>query len=275
VIRLKKETKYDRIIMRIFELGYISHTRRIRFTRDDIVQVMDELRIPRIKNLGDIVYSYRYRKSLPISVQHAAPAGYEWIIVGVGSAIYEFRLAVAAKIQATAHRAEIKIPDATPEILKKYAPGRDEQALLTKVRYNRLIDIFTGLTSYSIQNHYRTTVPDLGQIEIDEIYVGISKNGTHYVMPCQAKSPKDHFGVVQAYQDVLLCRYQYAGAICRPIGIQFTGPNSMALLELEIVEEEEIFKMNIVEEKHYRLVPYMEIDSTDLSNYMNRDTRNI
>ena len=51
----------------------------------------------------------------------------------------------------------------------------DEQALLAKIRYNRLIDIFTGITCYSLQNHLRTTVPNIGQVEIDEIYIGIDK----------------------------------------------------------------------------------------------------
>ena len=46
----------------------------------------------------------------------------------------------------------IKIPDATPGIVQKYALA-DEQALLAKLRYNRLLDIFTGVTCYSLQNH--------------------------------------------------------------------------------------------------------------------------
>ena len=65
---------------------------------------------------------------------------------------------------------ETKIPDATPGVISRYAIN-DEQGLLAKLRYNRLIDIFTGLTCYSLQNHLRTTVPELGQVETDEIYL--------------------------------------------------------------------------------------------------------
>jgi len=50
--------------------------------------------------------------------------------------------------------AAIKIPDATPEIVAAYALS-DEQALLAKVRYNRLLDIFLGVAAYSLQNHLR------------------------------------------------------------------------------------------------------------------------
>ena len=63
----------------------------------------------------------------------------------------------------------------------------DEQALLAKVRYNRLVDIFTGVTCYSLQNHLRTTVSEIGQIETDEIYVGVDRRGAQYVFPVQAK----------------------------------------------------------------------------------------
>ena len=67
----------------------------------------------------------------------------------------------------------------------------DEQALLAKVRYNRLIDVFLGVAAYSLQNHLRTTVSDVGQLEIDEIYVGVDRQGRQYVMPVQAKGGSD------------------------------------------------------------------------------------
>jgi hypothetical protein len=107
---------------------------------------------------------------LPESISSTALGGKEWIIVGTGIAAYEFRIASPAKIQPSINLKRIKIPDATPEILKKYAAGTDEQALLAKIRYNRLVDIFLGITCYSIQNHLRTTVEGIGQIEVDEIY---------------------------------------------------------------------------------------------------------
>ena len=75
--------------------------------------------------------------------------------------------------------AETKIPDATPGVITMYALG-DEQALLAKLRYNRLIDIFTGVACYSLQSHLRTTVPNIGQVETDEIYIGIDRRGAHY-----------------------------------------------------------------------------------------------
>jgi len=66
----------------------------------------------------------------------------------------------------------VKIRDATPAIIQAHALG-NEQALLAKVRYNRLVDIFLGTTASSLQNHLRPTVKGIWQIEIDELYVGL------------------------------------------------------------------------------------------------------
>ena len=89
-------------------------------------------------------------------------------------------------IQPRTDAAVIKIPDATPEIITANDQG-DEQAVLARIRYNRLIDIFLGLTAYSLQNHFRTFVKGMGQIETDEVYVGVNKQGQQFVIPVQAK----------------------------------------------------------------------------------------
>ncbi len=182
-------SKYDDVIEKVFLSNYKSHSMRVTFDRDELAQACDDLGFARIKNLGDIPYSYRFRRELPLKIKKTCQNKSEWIIVGTGIGTYEFRLASPGKIEPSNNRQRIKLPDATPEIVKRYAPGTDEQALLTKVRYNRLVDIFSGLTCYSIQNHLRTTIKNIGQIEIDEVYLGVNKKGTHFVMPCQAKSP--------------------------------------------------------------------------------------
>ena len=160
------------------------------FDRTDIVQTARELDIKLPKNLGDILYSFRYRTQLPEIVISKASAGFEWIIRPAGRAKYKLVLVTQSAITPSPILVETKILDATPGIINKYALN-DEQALLSKLRYNRLIDIFTGLTCYSLQNHLRTTVTGMGQVETDEIYVGVDKRGVHYILPVQAKGKKD------------------------------------------------------------------------------------
>jgi len=57
--------------------------------------------------------------------------------------------------------AETKVPDATPGVISMYALN-DEQALLAKLRYNRLVDIFTQVACYPLQSHLHTSVPSSG-----------------------------------------------------------------------------------------------------------------
>jgi len=157
---------------------------------------------------------------------------------------------------------EIKVPEATPEIISKYALS-DEQALLAKVRYNRLVDIFLSITAYSLQSHLRTTVSNVGQIEIDEVYVGLNQHGAHFVIPVQAKGGSDQLGSVQAMQDIACCREKFPNVICRPVAAQFIASDLIAMFEL-VVEGEAV---KIAEERHYRLVPHEAILPTDLERY--------
>ena len=263
--------KYEQIIEWVFNQNYKTDRMNVPFNREELAQASEVLGFDRIKNLGDIPYSFRFRRELPDSIQNTTPEGAEWIIVGAGVGEYQFRLAAPGKIQPNPHIKPVKVPDATPEIVRHYAPGTDEQALLTRARYNRLVDIFTGITCYSIQNHLRTTVSDIGQVEVDEIYVGVNKRGTHFVLPCQAKSPGDRFGIVQVIQDIALCQERYPNAICKPIALQFTNENGVAILELAVTEEDELLKLNIVEEKHYVLVPRAQISDAELRMLMENE----
>ncbi len=260
--------KYEEIITWIFNKNFKPGFVRVEFEREDFVKASTELGMQRIRNLGDIPYSFRFRQDLPGHIQATAPSGLEWIIIGTGIGKYEFRLAAPGKIDPNPNMQLIDMPDSTPEIVKYYASSRDEQALLTKIRYNRLVDTFSGLTCYSIQNHLRTTIQRIGQIEVDEIYVGLNKRGTHFILPCQAKSPGDKFGIVQVMQDISLCKIRYPHAICKPIALQFMDENSLAILELSVIEEDQILNFRIVEEKHYRLVPESKLSAEKLNSLM-------
>lgn len=260
--------RYDQIIDHVFHKNFRPGARRIAFSRDELIVASDDLGFPRIKNLGDIPYSYRFRTRLPESILSLAPKGTEWIITGTGIGQYAFRLASPGKIEPSQNRKVIKIFDATPEIVKRYAPGTDEQALLTKVRYNRLVDLFLGVTCYSIQNHLRTTLAQVGQIEVDEVYLGVGKKGTHYVIPCQAKSPGDHFGIVQVMQDLEFCKQRYPGIIPRPIALQYLTEDDVAILELSITDDQELVRLEVVDERHYRLCTRNSIGDADLQSYL-------
>lgn len=124
-------------------------------------------------------------------------------------------------------------------------------SLLAQLRYNRRLDIFTGIACYSLQNHLRTTVPGRGQIETDEIYVGLDKQGRRYAFPVQVKGGTDEPSAIQIEPDMALCQDKFPSLICRAIAAQFMPENIIALFEFEPDEAGEI---RIRDERRYRLV---------------------
>lgn len=262
-MREKVENRYKVLIEACFFKHFQDGVTSFEFSRVDLEDFAENLSIKLPKNLGDVLYSFRYRTSLPDSIIQTQPDGMEWIIEGAGRAVYRFKLVSKNKIKPSESLLEIAIPDATPEIIRAYALD-DEQALLAIVRYNRLIDTFLGLTTYSLQNHLRTSVKGIGQIEIDELYIGLDKHGCHSVIPVQAKGGTDQIGVVQTSQDIAFVAQRFPGLRCRAVSAQFMQNGVVALFELTVQDEQ----VRVVQERHYKLVPASLIDAQAIITYM-------
>ena len=246
----KQPALYDALIVRIFNNHYKKRVDAFEFDRAEIETVAAELKLRLPKNLDDLIYSFRYRKAFPEEIVATETGKKQWIILPAGRAKYRFKLARPTQILPPADLIVTKIPDATPQIIAAYALT-DEEALLARVRYNRLIDIFLGIATYSLQNHLRTTVKNMGQIEIDEIYVGVNKTGQQFVIPVQAKGGTDKLAVIQTTQDLAYCAERFPTLTARAISAQLMQDNIIALLELTLEDHE----VKIVDERHYCLVP--------------------
>jgi hypothetical protein len=114
----------------------------------------------------------------------------------------------------------------------------------------------------------RTTVKGIGQIEIDEVYVALDRHGAQYIIPVQAKGGKDQLAVVQTKQDLACCAEKFPHLVCRSVSAQFIDmedkkSKKIAMFELAL----ENGCVVIVDEKHYRLVPSVEIGPDELRAY--------
>lgn len=243
----------------------------LEFDRTVLDSMAHELGLEVAKNLGDLVYSFKYRRALPDAIIATAPEGLEWRVSNVGRARYRFILGRQFRVEPDSSLAETKVLDSTPGIIAKYALS-DEQALLAKLRYNRLIDIFNGVTCYSLQNHLRTSVkvetdsPETMQIETDEIYVGVDRRGAHYVFPARAKGSNDKIAIQQIEQDVLLCQQKFKELICVLIAAQFMAGDVIVLFSFESSED----GMRKGSQRHYRLVAKDQVSDADLKKYRER-----
>ncbi len=259
-----KENRYKVILAKIFEDRYTLGATEIPFGLADYKPVVNSLQIEMPENPPDIVYSQRYRTLSIPSILATQPEGYEWTIEGRGKGKYAFKLGEQVRIEPNPALASIKIPDSTPEIIAAYALT-DEQALLARVRYNRLVDIFLSVTAYSLQNHLRTFVKGYGQIEVDEVYVALDRIGRQFIVPVQAKGGRDRLSVVQTRQDMLMCEEHFSELVCRAVSAQFMPNNLIAMFELGSEDGRTV----IQQERHYRLCSASEIDAEDLARYNN------
>lgn len=234
------------------------------------VAELDEAEDAFTKNIGDVVYSYRFRKQFPKEIRDTAPSGKMWIILGKGDARYEFRLITTPSLMPDYGLYTTKVHDATPEIVRRFTQLQDEQAILARIRYNRLIDLFEKCVAYSLQSHLRTKVDGLGQIEIDELYVGSNRKGEHFIIPVQVKRKKDKLGVSQLLQDLEYCKTVHEHLTAKPIAATMTKEvidgieyDLMTLMEFESQETEDDIIIKKRAERHFLLLPWKKIDDSD------------
>ena len=262
---MRKPNTYEQILTKIFLDNYVPGSRQVEFTRQDLIAAAEDLGLERPLNVGDIPYSFRYRGLSPGQIMQTAPDGETWILRSGGRSIYWLVLVPDRPIAPNLDLVVTKVPDATPGIVAWHSES-DEQSLLARLRYNRLIDVFLGITCYSLQNHLRTTVEGIGQVETDEIYVGIDRRGAQYIIPVQAKSESDQIGRVQLEQDIALCEQRWNSLICRPVAAQMMENDTFALFEFEMQGDE----IRIISEKHYQIVAPEQVTVEDLQRYRQR-----
>lgn len=265
------QNRYLDIIKWVFRRNFEDGSTEVGFPRSELAEAARDLGLEVPKNLGDIIYSIRYRTEMPEEIDQLAPAGMTWALFPAGRSHYAFRPVAVNQIEPRAGLARIKVPDSTPGLISRYSMS-DEQALLAKVRYNRLLDVFTGMACYSLQNHFRTSVEVQGssgtkstrtQVETDEIYVGIDRHGSHHILPVQAKGGTDRLSIVQIWQDFLVAKQKFGKLTARPIATQFLDDKSIALFEFSEAGD----WISIARERHYSLVPAKELTDRDLEEY--------
>ena len=64
----------------VFAKHYKRGAKEVVFDREEIVEAAQKLGLPRPKNVGDVVYSFRFRKAFPESIKKTAPKGLEWML---------------------------------------------------------------------------------------------------------------------------------------------------------------------------------------------------
>ena len=121
---MSRQKIYLSIIEKIFRSKFKPGMREVDFEREEIVKFGKTLKIDLPKNLGDLVYSFRYRAALPAKIQATAGEGEAWIIRPAGRSKYRFVLVSNTPLTPNSNMTATKVPDSTPGIVAKYALQR-------------------------------------------------------------------------------------------------------------------------------------------------------
>jgi hypothetical protein len=224
-------TDYDQVILEVFRTHYQGMVERLEFSKDELASACERHRIT-VRNIPDIIYTFRVRRDLPAAI---ASTGH-WAIEPAGRGAYAFRpLRNPPRFDIRlGDHAPVDIYNAIPEVVEPLLRD-DEQSLLTRVLYNRLVDIFTGLTCFHIQNHYRSFVADFGEVEVDALYVGVNREGGLFVIPAEAKSvgETDLIGRVQMSQMARLVRQDFPQLNRRIVAIKALPDGTIGFVEFD------------------------------------------
>jgi len=248
------DSNRDEVIQLVFNKNYASGASEVPFTKADILEAIASVmkRNPAYKedNVPDVRYQYASgRKPLPQGIERHGP----WMIAGRGKGRYAFvKLAAGTAVKIQDDLLPILLPDATPEIVLAYA-GDDEQGILAKIHYNRLLDIFLQLACYHLQNHWKTTIANRGQCEIDDLYVGLNTAGKQFVIPVESKSAGDSLNKTQIVQAIDFARERFPKLILRPVGVQEMADGSLVFVEFTPASHPDNIKVK--EMRRYKLVP--------------------
>jgi hypothetical protein len=77
-----KSNKYDQLLTAIFKKKWKSSLAEVPFTKDEVIDAAGELGL-RLKNLADVIYTYRSRRPMPNAILKTG----NWLIAARGSGL--------------------------------------------------------------------------------------------------------------------------------------------------------------------------------------------
>jgi hypothetical protein len=142
----------------------------------------------KVGNLYDMIYFFKVRAPLPASIRAMG----HWGLDSLGKGYYGFRkLKNKPQIEIDFDDiAPVSVYNAVPELIDGYL-RHDEQSMLSRILYNRLIDIYIGMSCWLAQNHYRSQIAvqfGSAEVEVDALYAGVDSQGHQHAIGIEAKS---------------------------------------------------------------------------------------
>jgi hypothetical protein len=215
----------------------------VPFSKEDLVRHGDEIRkrgiterALAVKNIPDIIYTYRARAELPDEILKIG----HYAIIGRGKGLYSFaRINRPNRILLPRKRKLVRVKNAVPEWARQFMT-EDEQGMLTAMANNDLVARHLQLKrAFRLQSHLRCGVDGYGQVEIDELYVGEDSDGRHVVVAVEAKDRSDHdlLNISQLYGSGRALRHLFPEHDVRLLGAKPVGSQAISLCQFRVSQK--------------------------------------
>lgn len=242
---------YVPILNHVFAKYYKEGDTNVRFSLDDVRQAAEDLKIV-VRNPGDVIYRMRSRTELPKAI---TDKGF-YILRQVKRGVYQFEVGTSTLVPIPVGEI-IDAIDQTPLPVRRLLPENlseiDEQGLLTIIHYCNLVSHFTGLQVFRLKSHVRKGVKLVGQVEVDEVDVGISLNiaDTPIIFPIEAKASPDALNWTQIAAQVTFAMQYFPDHVIRPIAVKVDYDSLIHILEFNSTQEPS--KLQVLRSTTYRL----------------------
>ena len=246
-----KSKIYVPILRAIFKAKYRRGVKEVDFNLDDIRSAALKLGIV-TRNPADVIYRMRSRTKLPSEI---LKKGF-FILRQVGRGKYRLEQAESTIVNIPENEI-IDAIDITPLPVRRLLPEDlseiDEQGLLTVVDYCKLLSHFTGLTVYRLRSHVRKGVLLVGQVELDEVDVGVAlrDDDSPIIFPIEAKAADEAVNWVQVAAQVMYSEQYFPGYAIRPIAMKLDYDSLIHFLEFNVTTDAK--KLKIIRSATYRL----------------------
>ena len=217
---------YTTILLWVFKHGKKDPSSGdLLFSQEDLRKAATQLR-RKVRNFPDLTYNLRSRSPLP---QEILDAGYTTIAIrGRG----QYALVVAEDKVEIPDRTTVdriftnKIPKAIRDLLRK-----DEQSILSAMRYMEVVQDFVGARAFHLQGHLRTTGGLGQQVEADDVWVAVQSNGRRVIIPIEAKGPNERIGRHQMMSTVDAVLKKIPNFRVMPLAVQLEETGKLAIVQ--------------------------------------------
>lgn len=232
MVKLKKsnkEAKAKFFIDYLMKNSFVDSLTPISFERTDILDVCKNEFGEAPKNLGDIVYSLRYRLDYLSNYDYLLEKDYTWTLLSTGIGQYE--LAPLKKLRLPNLESEnvLYVDDQTPAHIHKLRPLND-QSLLMKVIQNGILNEFLQDDLMFLQAHHKVNLNNWGQAEIDGI---LASNNSSHLYLIEVKGYTEVIGWPQMIQLKMYAQQNHPDVLFTPVFIQSHRDWSFSVVQFD------------------------------------------